>query len=491
MTHADKITKKLEQMNFKSNAAMREKTLSEASQAMEQTINAAANKPSVRRIIMKTRITKFAAAAIVLIAIGLSITLFDKTVAPAYGLTEALQVYKQTNIIHMKGLTFFFKDTVNGQESCGLPFESWIDQEKGRFRELRPAGSFGPTPNEIPRHYLTVSDGRYLMETSYLSYLDGREPDRTVKYVELSPFQQRLQMRTMQNFLGYFSVYDVSGFSKIGCDTLDGGTLDIWQGEVTSPGKVVPYKKLMVWVSPTSGEIRQIYRWSNALKDENEIRWRLGSIISFEYDMIPPENCFDTIPPPGCELENTKETALNMELGEVEGDMNFYGCIGFTLGDGTVIFGWHANNNPEESQALLFENLRPGGPLPQLPAQITSLIPYPAKDEVSCIGHHFTYTRKQGKFYEWGIYVPNGHIPKRYNFKAYKIISKYNNTEPGSFNSRPKLVGDEIYIDSEQEFNTWVLGAMGELSDDGKGPENITYDGVLKLAQQIRESLDE
>lgn len=66
MTHADKITKKLEKINFKSTAAMREKILSEASQAMEQTIKASAHKPSVGRIIMKSKITKFAAAAIII-----------------------------------------------------------------------------------------------------------------------------------------------------------------------------------------------------------------------------------------------------------------------------------------------------------------------------------------------------------------------------------------------------------------------------------------
>jgi hypothetical protein len=32
---------------------------------------------------------------------------------------------------------------------------------------------------------------------------------------------------------------------------------------------------------------------------------------------------------------------------------------------------------------------------------------------------------------------------------------------------------------------------MAELSDGGKAPENITYERVLRLAEQIRESLVE
>jgi len=31
---------------------------------------------------------------------------------------------------------------------------------------------------------------------------------------------------------------------------------------------------------------------------------------------------------------------------------------------------------------------------------------------------------------------------------------------------------------------------MAELSDDGKAPEDVTYEKVLRLAQQIRKSSD-
>jgi len=88
MTQADNIEKKLENLNFKSTAAMREKILSEASQAMEQTINAAANRPNVGRIIMKSNITKFAAAAVIIIALTVGLYFPGGRVdlaAPAFG----------------------------------------------------------------------------------------------------------------------------------------------------------------------------------------------------------------------------------------------------------------------------------------------------------------------------------------------------------------------------------------------------------------------
>ena len=70
MTKADNIKRKIEQLNYRSTPAMRSRILSEASQAMEQTINAQPDKPSIRRMIMQSKITKLTtAAAIILVAI--------------------------------------------------------------------------------------------------------------------------------------------------------------------------------------------------------------------------------------------------------------------------------------------------------------------------------------------------------------------------------------------------------------------------------------
>ncbi len=69
MTSADNIKKKIEQLNYKSTDKMRSRILSEASKAMEQTINASADKPGVWRIIMRSKISKLAVAAVIVIAV--------------------------------------------------------------------------------------------------------------------------------------------------------------------------------------------------------------------------------------------------------------------------------------------------------------------------------------------------------------------------------------------------------------------------------------
>ena len=440
---------------------------------------------------MKSRMTKLASAAAVIIIIGLAIGLWPQAslTGKAYGLTEALTLYKQAGIVHIKGWSFFVKDTAEGPELSGLPREEWIDRERGCFRTLRPAGSFAASPKETPNTYLTVSDGHYMMETYYGEQNASDELTRGVEYRQLSPFQQRLQMQTMQNILDYYDVSDVEGFTKTGSETLGGEILDIWQGEVTAPGNTVPYKKLMVWLSPASGEIKQIFRWTNAQKNHNEVGWLLASISNFEYEVTPPKGCFDMAPPPGAECKNTKETAPRMGLGMYEDRQTFYTCVAFNLNNRGIILVWHAHLEGQGSQEHLFKNLEPGGPLPELPAQITELVPWPMKEDVVYVGRHLAYSQKADKFYEWSLYVPNKDVAERKLFTSLKVRKEFRNCSERDFPSRPNLVADEVYIGSEEEFDSWVLGAIAELSDDGIVPTQVTYHNVMQLTEVLRQSI--
>ena len=83
---------------------MRNRILSEATQAMEQTINASAEAPGVWRIIMQSKITKFAVAAVVLAAIVLSITIFDNTVQQVYAIEQSIEASHTVRTLHIKFL---------------------------------------------------------------------------------------------------------------------------------------------------------------------------------------------------------------------------------------------------------------------------------------------------------------------------------------------------------------------------------------------------
>ena len=438
------------------------------------------------RIIMKSKITKLAAAAVMIAGTIIGLHWFGDG-SPAYGITEALELWKNAETVHIKGCQFLHKGDDTQLEK--FPFDIWFDKINGRFKYWRPNSPSGEYTTETPRYFLTVSDGQYIMDTSSYINSDDNSAPPLVMFTKLSPFQQRLRIRTMKPFPAYMANLDqVKGFAKVGRAQIKNKTVDIWEGVITSASPFVSIKK-KIWLSPETGEIVRIFTWRNA--EKNSIRWvALNDTDTIEYDVVPPANCFNTDPPAGYKQINTKETVVERELADGGGDAKFYSCIGFTLKDGSVISGWHANRYPEESQANLFTDLEPGGSLPNLPAQVVGLKPWPSQENVIFAGRHLTFTQKKGKFYEWGIYVPDEKAPKRNTFQTYKVISKYNFGPRPFFDGRPGTLGQELTINSEQEFDIWVRGAMAELSDEGKAPESITYKNVLQLAEKIRNTFN-
>ena len=75
-----------------------------------------AQSPNIWRIIMKTKITKLTAAAIIIIAGFLSLTLFDKTVPQAYAIEQTLEAIQNLHSIHLLG-----RDWGNSE------FEMWME----------------------------------------------------------------------------------------------------------------------------------------------------------------------------------------------------------------------------------------------------------------------------------------------------------------------------------------------------------------------------
>ena len=195
MTHADKITKKLEQMNFKSTAEMREKILSEASQAMEQTINAAANKPSVRRIIMKSNITKFATAAVIAIAVFIGINMFNGT--PAWAIEQSIKAQHSVRSIFVKGFQS------QGNMGKGESFDFWIKYDsKGKVSQFRM-----DSPNSLDGAKIVVLNEErakvWMSDKNTLMLLKGAEMTKGLEKLasDLDPKQTLQRLHDLQKKL--------------------------------------------------------------------------------------------------------------------------------------------------------------------------------------------------------------------------------------------------------------------------------------------------
>ena len=84
---------------------------------------------NIRRTIMKSPITKLAAAAVIIMAIVLSITLLDKSVIPAaYALEQTIQASHSVRYLHI----------INTVASQDEPMEFWVEFEpSGQLKNMR------------------------------------------------------------------------------------------------------------------------------------------------------------------------------------------------------------------------------------------------------------------------------------------------------------------------------------------------------------------
>ena len=98
MKPAENIKRLIKNARIKTNPMVNEAVFKDLINELDksESIPLTVTQLNVWRIIMKKRITKLAAAAVVIIAVVLSITLLDKSTTPAYGIEETIQAYGLT-----------------------------------------------------------------------------------------------------------------------------------------------------------------------------------------------------------------------------------------------------------------------------------------------------------------------------------------------------------------------------------------------------------
>jgi len=469
----------------------------------------------VRKIIMN-RFTKLAVAASIIVAMfaGIKFFVFNES-AVVYAITDAPEVLKKANIIHVK-MQSYPEDVNcgNGRKISLSPstYEFWYDMEKGRSRAKsigHCVNSHNCTYEERPSE--SVFDGRYLLEVDHHA--------KEAKYILLSPFCRQLETHNFLKEINFYLFGDLSQIKNtiiVDRQNINGREYDIWQGEIINH-KTGGKEIWKYWINPETGELGRIQTWN---RTDNGL-WRLSSeVMEIEYDMNISSDMFETVPPVDYATVNTKETAtarqldyqsnlLRAEAATCNGEfwIQVSRKIGFTLGNGSVILGWSsASSNQGVAQGDVFKVLEPGGPLPELPWEISDITAICFDGEVEYTGRHLAYTSKNKEFFEWGIYVPISEPPGRSEVVRYCIPYHVNVEVPGpedyncpefemvdlgDLTSKKDFMSDDILVESSEDFNRWILGAMAELNDSGKAPENITYERVLRLAEKIRKSLVE
>jgi len=133
MKSASEIERLAKKIRFSPNAAADERILTSAEAALEKSIKtkSAALQPTIWRIIMKSRITKIAAAAVIIIAVLIGINQFGGSIdiaTPAYAIEQTIQASHSIRYLHIR----------NFKADKTEPKEFWVQcDEFGQIKNAR------------------------------------------------------------------------------------------------------------------------------------------------------------------------------------------------------------------------------------------------------------------------------------------------------------------------------------------------------------------
>jgi len=121
------IKKKL---SFTASPELHDRILNDVLNAQEKSkkTKSAATKPKIRRQIMKSPITKLAAAAVVIIAVTLAIHIWDKSIPLAYAIEQTIEANNNVRYLHIKIYAADEKE----------PREAWLEFDRdGQVTKVR------------------------------------------------------------------------------------------------------------------------------------------------------------------------------------------------------------------------------------------------------------------------------------------------------------------------------------------------------------------
>lgn len=413
----------------------------------------------------------YAVAAGILLVIGLllyrmGIPLDGTT--KLYAMSDIPELFNTARTLHIKGKLFFpeFPNTPPAET------EYWLDIENGRWRSAGPSYCISEDGIDV-WYFKEIYNG----QGTKLS-INTRE--KTCRYYKLSEFQKDLNIQQTQRTLlqltcgtpDFFDTYRIQGQEE-----LNGETYNIWEGQLN----IGPTQfKITSWLSPRTGHLAKA-EFSQLMENKQWAKRCTFDIV--EIDQPIDKSIFELAVPDDYTAANTRETAQEMSMAKMVAGMSsvhieYY--LLYALPDNRLIMCWRNEflKNPEEEHTC-FNDLSFGGPVPKLPGEAYGLKAQIGAKECFWQGRHLAYTQKDGKFYEWAVYIPEQLPPTKPNHTySYTRLYRMNNGEKASVTTAGS---PDVTIEDQEDFDQLVLGAMRQLSDDPDMAAPFTLDEVLSL----------
>jgi hypothetical protein len=104
MRPAENINDLIKKLKLKASSDLDKRVHDDISKALAESekTESAVTQPNIGRTIMKSPITKIAAAAVIIIAVAISVTILDKSVTPAYAIEQTIEANRGLWFIHLK-----------------------------------------------------------------------------------------------------------------------------------------------------------------------------------------------------------------------------------------------------------------------------------------------------------------------------------------------------------------------------------------------------
>jgi hypothetical protein len=486
MKPTDNISKSFRKLHVPTSAQLDEKIYREISKAVMETENkkSAQYLPNIWRMIMERRITKLAAAAVIVIAVMIGINQFGGSfdgASKVYGMSNVRELFGAAKSIYLSGQIYFPPLEANGEVQI-VDVEYWVDVESGRWRSVTPNMSSGPDGTSITVSEQICDGGEFV--------LDIEHTKSQASFSRQSRLQAKLRSRGLVETIMIFvcgdpAYYDL--YKIVGQESIEWQDYNMWEWSIEN--EVGPNLRMQCWLSATTGDFAKALVW---MKD-GEGEWQKKfHITNLEQNKIIPDDIFAMETPSNFTLMNTRETARKRQLYKLTGSCDPYRLnihALFPLRDGTVIACWSSRNTKsQDSQAALFDECEIGGSLPELPFEVYALKASVNGKQAEFQGYHLCYTELEGEFYEWGIYVPIEKIDSHQSrIQIYSVVYRSHCEAKSPF----KLAsGPDLVIENNVDFETFVVGAIKEFSNQDKVPNNITYENILILSNEIRDSID-
>ena len=305
MRPAENIEKLIKNLSDKTSAKMDERVRKNMLQALAES-----EKPSAltwsntRKIIMKSPITKLATAAVIIVGVILSVTIWDTITPTAYALDQTIQASHSVRFLHIKSIK-------NGMEE---PKEFWLEfDEQGGVKNFRFHMPEWDSPSDGAK-VIIWQQGKatiwFKKKNTLVTVKDKRSVDHILTFVQL--FDPKLAVLR-------FAELEKNGSAKIKIKEPSNKAQPITVTATYSPEckqSGVPVDRTVLFVDQTTKLITSLQSYSLTKGGEYELIDRI-EFYDYNQQIDPAMFVFDDLPSDIMKIDQSTQ-----DIGLEQGNMS-------------------------------------------------------------------------------------------------------------------------------------------------------------------------